>query len=131
MSGRLLLPRLNLSTNLSLLVDTGADRSTLMPADAMKMGVDYDQLTDPVTVGGMGGDANCFQEPAVLLFHEPNRKLIRAYSVTIMIPEPHIDLSNMPPIVGRDVLDRWSMHYDPSRSKLSFTVRSADYTDKA
>lgn len=127
----MLLPRLNLAANLSFLVDTGPDSSTLMPTDAMKMGVDYGDLTDPVTVGGMGGDANCFQEAAVLFFHEPNRKLIRAYSVTIMVPEPHIALRNMPPIVGRDVLDRWSMHYESTRGKLSCAVRSADYTDKA
>ena len=76
----------------------------------------------------MGGSAACFQETAVLAFDEPNRNLIRFYSVEVMIPEPAPDLMHMPPILGRDVLDRWRMIYDPSKDSLTFTVRSADYT---
>lgn len=33
-------------------------------------------------------------------------------------------------MIGRDILDRWHMSYDPSQKKLAFTVRSADYTVK-
>jgi hypothetical protein len=33
-----------------------------------------------------------------------------------------------PSLLGRDVLDRWRMNYDPSRDSLKFTVRSADLT---
>ena len=127
-NGRLLLPRLKLSANLSFLVDTGADLSTLMPADGIKMGIDYQTLVDPKDVGGMGGNASCFQEDAVLGFYEPNRSLIRFYSVTIMIPEVSQPLMRMPSIVGRDILDRWRINYDPSRNSLKFTVRSADHT---
>ena len=127
-NGRLLLPRLDLSTNLSFLVDTGADASTLMPADGLAIGIDYQALIDPTVVGGMGGNATCFQENAVLAFDEPNRNLIRFYSITMIIPAVHQDLMRMPSIVGRDVLDRWRMHYDPSRAGLKFTVRSADQT---
>ena len=129
--GRLLMPRIGISANISFLVDTGADNSTLMPTDAIKMGIDHKALINPTVVSGMGGDAVCFQESAVLVFDEPNRKLIRYYLINIMIPAPHPVLIRMPPIVGRDVLDRWNMKYDPSRGVLSFTVRSADYTVKA
>lgn len=59
-NGRLLLPRLNISTNLSFLVDTGADISTLMPADGLTTGINYQELIDLTVVGGVGGDANCF-----------------------------------------------------------------------
>ena len=128
--GRLFLSRLKLSANLSFLVDTGADRSTLMPADAHKMGVDYAQLNNAAKVSGMGGNADCFNERAILLFDEANRGLVRSYVVWLVIPKPNVQLWNMPPILGRDVLDRWYMHYDPSRGKLSFTVRNADHTQK-
>ena len=127
-SGRLLLPRVGLATNLSFLVDTGADFSTLMPGDGIKMKLDYPGLKNPTTVGGMGGNAACYQEQAILLFHEPDRKLMRAYAITLMIPRLDPDLFRMPSLLGRDVLDRWHMSYDPSRGKLSFTVRSADHT---
>jgi hypothetical protein len=127
-SGRVWLPRFKLSANLSFLVDTGADRSTLMPADALKMGVDYAQLGNTAKVGGMGGNANCFNEQAILIFDELNRGLVRSYVVWLVIPKPKVDLRNMPPILGRDVLDGWYMHYDPSGKGLRFTVRSADHT---
>ena len=80
-NGRLLLPRLRLSTNLS---DTGADVSVLMPVDGIKMGIDYQALINPKVVGGVGGNASCFQESAVLAFDEP--------------PGPHPAI----PSVGRD-----------------------------
>ncbi len=129
--GRLLLPRLRLSTNLSFLVDTGADISTLMPADGLKMGIDYGSLISSTVVGGMGGYSECFQESAVLGFDEPNRNLLRYYFITLLIPKAQPDLMKLPPILGRDVLDRWHMAYDPSRGTLKFTVRSADHTARA
>ena len=127
-SGRLLLPRIQASTNLSLLVDTGADSSTLMPTDAIKMRINHSTLIKPTVVGGIGGDAVCFQETAVLVFDESNRNLTRYYFIKIMIPEVHPDLMRMPSVLGRDILDRWRMNYDPSRTGLKFTVRSADHT---
>lgn len=127
-NGRLLLPRLNLSANLSFLVDTGADVSVLMPADGITMGIDYQALANPKVVGGVGGNASGFQEPAVLAFYESNRSLIQLYSVTILIFQVSQPLMKTPSIVGRDVLDRWRMNYDPTRNSLKFTVRSADHT---
>ena len=127
-NGRLLLPRLNLVTNLSLLVDTGADVSTLMPTDGLKMGINYQALGNSTPVGGIGGNANCFPEDAVLAFDEPNRNLIRFYAITLMILENQPALTRLPSLVGRDILDRWRMNYDPSRGSLNFTVRSADHT---
>jgi hypothetical protein len=127
-NGRLLLPRLNLSSNLSFLVDTGADVSTLMPTDGLKMNINYQTLGDSMLVDGIGGNARCFQEEAVLAFDEPNRNLIRFYAITLMILEAQQALTTLPSIVGRDILDRWRMNYDPSRNKLEFTVRSADLT---
>lgn len=128
-SGRLILPRLRLSSNLSFLVDTGADGSVLMPADAMKMGVDFNQLGDSETVGGFTGNSVCYKEPALLAFFEQNRSLIRFYSIKAIIPSANPEIMHTPTILGRDVLDRWHMSYDPSKDSLSFTVRSADHTE--
>lgn len=79
-NGRLLLPRLNLAANLSFLVDTGADASTLMPADGLTIGIDYQTLINPTDVGGIGGSASCFQEDVVIAFFESNKNLIRSYT---------------------------------------------------
>ena len=127
-NGRLLLPRLKFSTNLSFLVDTGADVSALMPADGIKLGINYRVLINSKVVGCMGGNTNCFQEDAVLIFDEPNRKLTRYYLIKIMIPPVSPPLMKTPSIIGRDILDRWRINYDPNRNSLKFTVRSADHT---
>jgi len=116
------------TTNLSLLVDTGADVSALMPSDGIKLGIDYGSLINSNVVGGLGGNTNCFQENAVLVFHEPNRNLTRFYLIGIMIAQVNAHLMKTPSIIGRDILDRWRINYDPSRNSLRFTVRSADHT---
>ena len=99
-----------------------------MPADGMKLGIDYNALVDSVVVGGMGGNSNCFQESAVIAFDEPNRNLTRLYSVTVAIPEVHQDMMTHPSLLGRVTLDRWRINYDPGRNSLKFVVRSADLT---
>lgn len=129
-SGRLFLPRLHLSSDLSFLVDTGADSSALMPADAIKMGVDYKQLFDRTTIGGFSGSSVCYREPALLAFVEHKRHLIRYYVLKVVIPSAKPALMHTPSILGRDVLDKWHIKYDPSRDNLTFTVRSADSTDR-
>lgn len=127
-NGRLLMPRLSLAANLSFLVDTGADGCVLMPADGITMGINYQALVNLKVVGGVGGNASCFQESAVLAFSEPNRNLIRLYSVIIMISQVSRPLMRTPSIVGRNILDRWRIDYDPSKNSLKFIVRSADHT---
>ncbi len=62
----------------------------------------------------------------MLAFDEPSRRLTHFYAITIMIPETHSALMKTSSIIGRDVLDRWRMSYDPGGSGLKFTVRSAD-----
>ena len=64
----------------------------------------------------------------MLAFDEPNRNLIRFYYVNMMIPHVSASLMKTPSIVGRDILDRWRINYDPGRKSLKFTVRSADHT---
>ena len=44
LEGRLILPNRNLSFEISFLVDTGADDTILMPADGIRVGLDYGQL---------------------------------------------------------------------------------------
>ena len=52
--GRLFLPRLGIDGNISFLLDTGADSSILMPGDALRLKVPYDQLTGDSPAVGLG-----------------------------------------------------------------------------
>ena len=34
----------------------------------------------------------------------------------------------LPSLLGRDVIRRWQMDYDPTNDRPAFTVRNADFT---
>jgi translation initiation factor 2B subunit (eIF-2B alpha/beta/delta family) len=73
LEGRLVFPRLNLQHNVSFLVDTGADRTVIMPADAVTLGIDYSALTGNEAVGGIGGTLNMFLSRQQSFFPIPLR----------------------------------------------------------
>jgi hypothetical protein len=127
LEGRLVLPRLNITTDVSFLVDAGADQCVLMPADGIRSGVDYVQLNSDQEIGGVGGTAHMFVEPGLVVFQEPGEG-IHAYQVPILVAPPAPDLEKTPSLLGRAVLDRWCMVYDPASATLTFDVHSADAT---
>jgi predicted aspartyl protease len=116
-----------LQTNVSFLVDTGADQCVLMPADGVRSGIDYTKLTGDEAIGGAGGTTKMFVEPAFAVFWEPGVGL-RLYRISMLIAPISPDLAQTPSLLGRSVLDRWKMTYDPSAKSLVFDVVSADQT---
>jgi hypothetical protein len=127
--GRLSIPRLKVAGNISFLVDTGADQTLLMPDDARFLSIDFSMLRSKSLASGIGGASGVFLEPAYLLFTEPSKR-VYAYSIRLLISEPLANHVGVPSLLGRDVLDRWRMVYEPSQGKLIFTVKSADRTAK-
>lgn len=123
--GRLILTSRGLTSDVSFLVDTGADSSMLMPVDALRIGVDYGGLRRAVESVGIGGSARTFVEEATLVFSEPGRFLY-VYLIELRIAPPSPDIMDLPSLLGRDVLDCWRMTYDPGKGQLAFRVRSAD-----
>ncbi len=126
--GEVYLPRLAVGAGLSFLVDTGADRTTLMPADALiKLDLDYSRLKGALPSVGIGGNINLFREEAVLTFTDPGLA-VHFYSLDIAIyPRSHA-LMRTPSLLGRDILNRWRMTYAPSDGQrtLNFEVLSSD-----
>lgn len=126
LEGLLILTRLNIRSEISFLVDTGSDVTLLNPLDGFRMGVDYSRLTGHADTGGIGGGMKCFLEPALVVFREADRLV--TYNIDyfhISHPEDVDDTLNS--ILGRDVLDRLRMVYNPSADQLTFTVKSADH----
>ena len=54
----------------SFLLDTGADTSVLMPADAIRLAVNYSALFNITESTGMGGVSEDFVEPASIVFRD-------------------------------------------------------------
>src|SRR5882672_5304961 len=89
LEARISFPRLRLRGLVSFLVDTGADGTVFMPADSKKIGIDFRSLTNPTTSEGIGGQAQGFNETAVLSFSDG--KYIYSYllQADISVPTKH------------------------------------------
>ena len=126
--GRLFIPRLEIWSDVSFLVDTGADKTSLLPADGSRMGLSYDQLMkSPIPSVGIGGISRSYTEESIVLFNEPGKALY-IYEITIEIVGPDDHIMDIPSLLGRDILNRWRMDYYPTTDELTFQVITADHT---
>ena len=115
---------MGISSFVSFLVDTGADRSMVGPADAMRMGVPYDLLESSSLITGIGGVKTVYLENAVLGF--AGSAHLYLYVLPIGLTEHDPDLEGVPSLLGRDILDRWKIVYCRPDNILSFEVKTAD-----
>jgi hypothetical protein len=83
-----------------------------MPLDGMRMGIDYARLSGSAESIGIGGISRNFVEPATIIFSEPRRDLF-IYMIQLHICSPTPDIMDIPSLLGRDILDRWRMTYNP------------------
>lgn len=124
---RLILPRLGVSSTIVFLVDTGADLTYLHPRDGLDAGLPFDLLQGRSTTRGIGGTASYFPEPAVLVFTDEATRQDCGYRINVNVAKPDDVSDRIPSLLGRNIIRRWQMDYDPTHSKLEFTVRDADF----
>ena len=125
LEGKLYIPRFSIGVPLSFLVDTGADSTTLMPADTTLLGLDVSLLKrSSAGCVGIGGATECYEEPAMLVFADS--EFLYTYLIALAIIPPTSGLQDIPSLLGRDVLDKWAMTYDPCQGTLRFRVRRVD-----
>ena len=122
----LIVQRFNVHQRIRFLVDPESDSACLHPEDVRDCAIPFDLLSNRHFYRGIGGTAAYFRELAALSFADGD--LTRLFFVDLLIAEPNDHNEGMPSLLGRDVINRWSMEYDPSLSRLEFTVRHADYT---
>jgi hypothetical protein len=121
-------PRLNVRGLVSFLVDTGADGTVFMPADSVKMGIDFGNLTERTVSEGIGGRSEGFIERAVLTFSD--KRFIYSYVLKVEISKPTRHNQRFPSLLGRGLLDRWRFVMDPIRDVVAFTPRTWDLRRK-
>jgi hypothetical protein len=126
LEGRLGFPGLGKSGSVSFLVDTGADCTVLMPADAVKIGIDYSSLRNPTVSVGLGGLSNGYNENAFAAFSDEQNVYFYAVRVHIAIADP--DIMSLPSLLGRDIIQHWEAIFDFSYDRLQMNVRYADTT---
>ncbi len=126
MSARVHIPKFDLAGNVSFIFDTGADKTVLMPVDAMTLGIDYSLLSNPSESFGIGGSVLTYVEPARVAFVDINGRLIYGYNIQLLIHHPTPEAMRVPSLLGRNIIDRWRVTYDKSAASLSAEVLSAD-----
>ena len=123
--GTISIPRLAVVSELSFVFDTGADGTTLMPRDAEAVGINYAALRHRFQSVGVGGTVTTYQEPAHLAFVSADRRTVYGYRFLLSIVASD-DAWDVPSLLGRDIIDRWRVTYDRSRSELTGEVISCD-----
>lgn len=91
------------------------------------MGLDYSQLRGRAESTGIGGAVLDYEEDAVVIFAEGVVSYY-VYQVKLAIARPTDGIMSLPSLLGRDILDRWYMMYNPSKNALRFKVISSDRT---
>ncbi len=124
-----ILPKLKIRSGVSFLVDTGADLTVLMPADAIVMGVNYRKLLSGKTLTGIGGSCKGFMEKAILVLSDEEKRILFAYDIDIQIVDKRASVTKegyCASLLGRNVLDRLRIAYNASKRKIAFGLVSAD-----
>jgi hypothetical protein len=115
---------LGVGGNVSFLVDTGADKTVVMPLDGRRLGIDYAALRDPVEALGIGGASTDYEEDAALAFADG--EYLYVYRLVVHIATPIPEISTVPSLLGRDVLDNWTITFDKPHDSLTMIVVRAD-----
>ena len=111
------------AVEVDFLVDTGADRTTLMPRDINALGLDLrSDAFDRSQTTGVGGSVQTRQAPAVLYFVDDEAPDgLRRVNLTIdllMTEDAHAAM-RLPSLLGRDFLNRCACLFDPAANRLA------------
>ncbi len=112
--------------SVSFLIDTGADVTTVPPEVIQRLQIDYTQFRNVFIASGIGGSENLFAEPAELFFHDADRGELYRYSTEVCILPLTAQYLTYPSLLGRDVINRWSMLCDPVNGALEIEIRTSD-----
>lgn len=118
LEGFVFLPALRITGRVIFLVDTGASSTCLHPSDSVNLGIDLTQLDYNSSSRGVGGLADYSPQGAYLLFRNDGAGTWHRLELQIAKPAEHN--RRLPSLLGRDILNQWTMLCAPSRGILQF-----------
>ena len=125
LEGRVYLPRLRVGGPVYFLVDTGADATTLHPDDGQDMGLPFDELVNPIRVGGVGGYETYYDERARITFSGTDGSYV--FEINLSVGKPSEESDGLESLLGVDILNRMRMDYDFRRGRVRFDEVDADW----
>ena len=124
----IVLPRLEKRFQVSLLLDSGADRTVLMPGDLTVAGVDPDSL-DPATgttVSGLAGKMELWAEQALVVLSSDGH--VHVFETrALLFPKGNLQ---GPSILGQDILGRCRVELDRGQKRVVLEVMAPDFQFK-
>jgi Aspartyl protease len=93
MDAHITIPSLGVSGPVSFLMDTGADKTVIMPADSKRLGINYRNLRQASESIGIGGTSSDFLESGVLAVRDG--KFLHAYDIEFIIMRRRKALENV------------------------------------
>ena len=117
---RLVLPRLGVSDDVRMLVDTGSTSTILHSDDGGNMDVPFEELRNEVTVTSVSGTQTYYAEPAVVSFFYGEGR--QDFRIDLYVAKPHPTVDGLESLLGRDILNRLGISYDFRRNWLEFSV---------
>ena len=126
LEARVYIRSLKISADIPFLVDTGADRTVVMPTDGARLNINYEKLSDPITSLGIGGASEDFQVDATIFFKDEDESLV-GYSCKLVVTRPAKEKLKLPSLLGRNVLDRWNLTYNARGQDIHAHYHDADF----
>ena len=111
-----------------MLLDTGADMTSVMPGSGLLSDTDYNRLTGERTwVRGVSGSIRAVRCWAHILFEEDDGAH-RLYAIDVVVMPNQRRLRRLPSALGQDILSHWRLVHDPTAAQVYSVVLSADFT---
>jgi predicted aspartyl protease len=120
------IPSINAGGFVQFLIDTGADCTTITPADGRRLRVEYSRLTREDHSMGYSGSTMDFVCDGTIVFAEIG-VVEYEFDVELRLARPNPDtpeLLMLPSLLGRDVLNRWKLTFDPADRTITADVLS-------
>ena len=115
------LPRLGIEGQSDILVDTGALVTCTLGADVGVLNVPHESLAQPATLHGVGGATTMYWEPAILTLRDSENDRLYRYRAEVRIGARTGSGSNLPSLLGQDILQNWSLLHEPATGRLEAT----------
>lgn len=124
--GIIYIPRFAIRGSIQFLLDTGADITCVGASDASDLLIPSERLRVPTGIGGVGGTGYFSTERAYIAFKddEADDMPFSVYEIDLHIANS--ETGSLPSLLGRNIINRWHIDYDPTNGVLECAVRSAD-----